>query len=61
MKKEVKREWKPIPKTSDKIDIDILRQHCENLDLSKSENLNFWLYCNISMRTGLRSIENESF
>ena len=57
MKKEVKREWKPIPKTSDKIDIDILRQHCENLDLSKSENLNFWLYCNISMRTGLRSID----
>lgn len=57
MKTTEKRDYAPIPKTSDKIDIDILKEHCDNLDLSNADNLNFWLYCNISMRTGLRSID----
>ncbi len=55
--KTSKRNYAPIPKTSDKIDIDSLNIHCDNLDLSIAENLNFWLYCKISMRTGLRSID----
>lgn len=46
-----------IPKTSDKIDLIILQNHLETLDLTKDENLNFWLYCTIAMRTGLRSID----
>ena len=54
---EAKKRIYPKPKASEKIDLDFLRLHCENLDLSNSDNLNFWLYCNISMRTGLRSID----
>ncbi len=46
-----------IPKTSDKIDIQILKSHCNELDLNKNNDLNFWLYCNIAMITGLRSID----
>lgn len=46
-----------IPKTSDKIDLDVLKKHCSNLDLSNNDNLNFWLYCRISMLTGLRSVD----
>ncbi len=57
MKTPEKRNYAPVPKTSDKIDIDFLQLHCDNLDLSNPDNLNFWLYCNISMRTGLRSID----
>jgi len=52
-----KREQKGILKTSDRLDLDFLQLHCENLDLSDNNNLNFWLYCFISMRTGLRSID----
>lgn len=47
----------PIPKTSDKIDLNVLREYLDNLELSNEDNLNFWLYCMISMRTGLRSID----
>jgi len=54
---EAKKRVYPKPKVSEKIDIDYLRLHCDDLDLSNSDNLNFWLYCNISMRTGLRSID----
>ncbi len=46
-----------IPKTSDKIDIQVLKNHCQQLDLNKNNDLNFWLYCNIAMTTGLRSID----
>ena len=46
-----------IPKTSDKINLDVLKKHCSNLDLSNNDNLNFWLYCRIGMLTGLRSID----
>ena len=46
-----------IPKTSDKIDLSILQLHLETLDLSNNDNLNFWLYCTIAMRTGLRSVD----
>ena len=48
---------KRIPKASDKIDLSILKAHINNLDLSNNDDLNFWLYCSISMRTGLRSID----
>ena len=47
----------PTPTTSDKIDLNVLREYLDNLDLSNDDNLNFWLYCMISMRTGLRSID----
>ena len=46
-----------IPKRSDKINLDVLKKHCSSLDLSKNDNLNFWLYCRISMLTGLRSVD----
>ena len=46
-----------VPKASDKINLDILKKHCSNLDLSNNDNLNFWLYCRISMLTGLRSVD----
>jgi integrase len=46
-----------FPKASDKIDLNILQQHLETLDLTNADNLNFWLYCTIAMRTGLRSID----
>jgi integrase len=46
-----------IPKTSDKIDIQVLKEHCQSLDLNKNNDLNFWLYCNIAMTTGLRSVD----
>jgi integrase len=51
------RDYKITPKRSDKIDLDVLKVHLDTLDLSNSDNLNFWLYCNISMRTGLRSVD----
>jgi len=51
------RDYKITPKPSEKIDLDVLRDHCDSLDLSNNDNLNFWLYCNISMRTGLRSVD----
>jgi integrase len=57
METDKKRGYAPIPQTSEKIDIDVLREHCENLDLTNPDNLNFWLYCKISMKTGLRSID----
>lgn len=47
----------PSPTTSDKIDLNVLREYLDNLDLSNADNLNFWLYCMISMRTGLRSVD----
>ena len=46
-----------VPKASDKINLDVLKKHCSNLDLSNNDNLNFWLYCRISMLTGLRSVD----
>jgi len=47
----------PTPKKSERIDLDILRNHLDNLDLRNADNLNFWLYCKIAMRTGLRSVD----
>jgi integrase len=54
---KVKRVQKGVLKTSQEIDIDILLEHLESLDLSKKDNLNFWLYCRIAMVSGLRSID----
>jgi len=51
------RDYKIIPKASEKIDLDILREHLANLDLSNPDNLNFWIYCRIAIRTGLRSVD----
>ena len=51
------RDYKIIPKASEKIDLDILREHLDNLDLSNPDNLNFWIYCKIAMRSGLRSVD----
>jgi integrase len=48
---------KPIPTKSERIDLTILENHLDNLDLSNNDNLNFWLYCNIAMKTGLRSVD----
>jgi len=42
-------------KKSEPINLSILKNHLENLDLSKADNLTFWLYCNISMYSGLRA------
>ena len=47
----------PIPTTSDKIDLNVLEDYLDNLDLSNADNFNFWIYCMISMRTGLRSVD----
>ena len=47
----------PKPKKSERIDLLKLRNHLDNLDLSNDDDLNFWLYCNIAMGTGLRSID----
>lgn len=52
-----KRVQKGILKTSQEIDIDTLLDHINSLDLTDNNNLNFWLYCSIAMRTGLRSID----
>lgn len=46
-----------ITKKSDKIDLQVLREYLESLDLTKNENSNFWLYCQIAMKTGLRYID----
>jgi integrase len=46
-----------IPKKSDKIDLQVLREYLDTLDLTTNENLNFWLYCQIAMKTGLRYID----
>jgi len=51
------RDYKITPKASEKIDLDVLRDHCADLDLSNNDNLNFWLYCQIAMTTGLRSVD----
>jgi len=48
---------KPRPKKSERIDLLKLRNHLDTLDLKKHDNLNFWLYCNIAMLTGLRSVD----
>jgi len=55
--KTVRASQKGVLKTSQEVDIDLLLEHINNLDLTKNDNLNFWLYCNIAMRTGLRSID----
>jgi integrase len=55
--KKVRSINKGVLKTSDSIDLDILTDYLNNLDLTKEENLNFWLYCSISMKTGLRSVD----
>ena len=47
----------PTPKISERIDLDFLRTHLDNLDLNNNDDLNFWLYCKIAMRTGLRSVD----
>lgn len=47
----------PKPKKSERIDLIKLRNHLDDLDLSKEHNLNFWIYCNIAMTTGLRSVD----
>ena len=44
---------KPIK--SEKIDLNLLNSHLENLDLNNIDNLNFWLYCKIAMNSALRS------
>lgn len=54
---KIKRVQKGVLKTSQEIDIDTLLEHLETLDLSKNDNLNFWLYCRIAMVSGLRSID----
>jgi integrase len=51
------RSYKITPKPSEKIDLNILKEHCDSLDLSNNDDLNFWLYCQISRRLGLRSID----
>ena len=48
---------KGILKKSQEIDLYTLSQNLESLDLSKNDNLNFWLYCKIATCTGLRSID----
>lgn len=48
---------KPIPKKSDRIDLIKLRNHLDNLDLSNNDDLNFWLYCMVAQKTGLRSVD----
>lgn len=52
-----KRIQKGVLKTSTEIDIDVLSDHLSELDLSNGDNLNFWIYCNIAMKSGLRSID----
>jgi integrase len=42
-------------KTSEPINLSILKNHLENLDLTKADNLTFWLYCQIAMYSGLRA------
>lgn len=42
-------------KTSEPINLNILKNHLDNLDLSKHDNLTFWLYCQIAMYSGLRA------
>ena len=53
----MKRTYKIMPKKSEKIDLDLLTSNLDNLDLTNNDNLNFWLYCKIAIRTGLRSID----
>ncbi len=48
---------KNIPNKSEHIDLQVLREHCDSLELSSNNDLNFWLYCNIAMTTGLRSVD----
>lgn len=55
--KKVRLVNKGVLKTSDSIDLDTLTDHLNNLDLTKEENLNFWIYCSIAMKTGLRSVD----
>ena len=52
MKKQI-----PRPRKSERIDLLKLRNHLDKLDLDNNDNLNFWLYCNIAMLTGLRSVD----
>jgi len=52
--KTKKKTWATIPQKSDKIDLIKLSEHLESLDLTNRDNLNFWLYCKIAMKTGLR-------
>ena len=54
---KTQRKQVGILKTSDKLDLIILMDHCDNLDLSNKDNLNFWLYCRLSIHSGLRSID----
>jgi integrase len=46
-----------IKKTSETIDLNVLRNYLDKLDLTKHENINVWLYFQIAMKTGLRSID----
>jgi integrase len=51
------RVQKGIKKTSDIIDLNVLRNYLDRLDLTKHENKSVWLYFQIAMKTGLRSID----
>jgi integrase len=46
-----------ILKKSQEVDLYTLANNLDSLDLSKNDNLNFWLYCKIATCTGLRSID----
>lgn len=46
-----------IPTKSERIDLVKLRNHLDNLDLTNDDDLNFWFYCNIAIRSGLRSVD----
>lgn len=52
-----RKRGEPKPKKSERIDIVKLRNHLDTLDLTKNNDLNFWLYCRIAMLTGLRSVD----
>jgi len=49
----IKKVRKPLK--SEIINLSILSNYLDGLDLSKNDNLNFWLYCKIAMNTALRS------
>jgi integrase len=45
----------PKPQKSDRIELELLNRHLDSLNLDNENDLNFWLYCKIAMRSGLRS------
>jgi integrase len=52
-----RKSQKGVLKTSEKLDLNRLMLHVDNLDLSNSNNLNFWLYIRIAILSGLRSVD----